>query len=237
MSKFKPGEIVPHQKSSIIKAVQPKGFEEPTPKEDLIIPRAKLLQALSPEVSDCKEGCKPGAIVNSLNSEVLPSQFIPLFKYTEYIKFNPMDKSNPAFDLSYAPGALIWRTTDPHDPRVSETEFAADGSKPTALKTLNFLSYFPGSEMPVVISFSKTSYKSGKKLLSLAQFAAVDMYARKYELRSKQQETDGHKYYVLDVFPAGKSTDEEIAFCDNWFTMFRSRPIETDVIKEVNEEA
>ena len=49
-----------------------RGFEGGVDREDLTIPRAKLIQALSPELTEGLEGIKVGSIINSLTKEVLP---------------------------------------------------------------------------------------------------------------------------------------------------------------------
>lgn len=209
-----------------------RGFEEPTDQRDILIPRCKLLQAVSMEVQDGLEGCRPGILVNSLTKEVLSDVFIPIFKFSEYMKFNPRKESDEGYDPAYEKGALIWRTTDPNDPRVAECEFGADGSKPTAMKLMNFLAYFPGTEMPVVISFNKSSYGAGRKLISLCQFQGGDMFSRKYRLLVKQKEVDGTKFFVLDVANMGKANKEEFSIAETWFSSFRKQPIDVDTSHE-----
>ena len=205
--------------------VQGRGFEEPTDREDLLIPRASLLQALSPQVSEGIEGCKAGIVVNSVSNSVLPEEFIPIFKYTEYLKFNPRDKKDPAFDPAYEPGQLIWKIVNKEDPRVAETKFAEDGSKPLAQKVMNFLCYFPGEPMPIVLGFAKTSYKAGKKLISLAQLSGGDMFSRKYRLQVKQADKEGIKYFVLDVALISKTNQAEFAIAEGLYNRFRGKEL------------
>jgi hypothetical protein len=209
-----------------------RGFEEPTEQQDILIPRCKLLQSVSEEVQDGLEGCRPGVLVNSLTKELLPDVFIPIFKFTEYMKFNPRREDDPGFDSAYEKGALIWRFTDPRDPRVAECEFESDGTKPVGMKLMNFLAYFPGTEMPVVISFNKSSYGAGRKLISLCQFQGGDMFGRKYRLLTKQKEANGTKFFVLDVANMGKANKEEFKVAETWFASFRKQPIDVDASHE-----
>lgn len=203
-----------------------RGFEEQTEKEDLILPRAILLQALSPQINEV-DGLKAGMVINNITNEPLPEKFIPIFKYTEFLKFNPRDTKSEQYDPAYDPGALIWRTNDPTDPRTQECRFAEDGSKPTALKVMNFLCYFPGVSMPIVLGFSKTSYKAGKKLISLAQFTGGDMFSKIYALKIKQADKEGIKYHVLDVDLVGKANKEDFAVAEAWYEQFRGKDIKT----------
>jgi hypothetical protein len=221
-----------------------KGFEEPTDKEDLLIPRATLLQALSPEVvKGAKDPAtqldlKPGMIINSLTKEILPSEFIPIFKFTNWIRFNPRNTKDPAYDAAYGPGEVIWRTNDPLDPRViEESKFGADGTPPLATKFLSFFSVFKGVGMPVVVSFSKTSFKAGKRLLSLAQFAAkdnqpLDMFGMRYALSSVQETNPaGQMYFVLDVKQLGYTEGVELAQAAATWERFHDKTL------QVHEEA
>src|SRR3990167_1466987 len=78
---------------------QRRGFETESGREDLIIPRTKLLQALSPEVVD--GDMKAGFIINSLTKEILPAEFIPVFVFKEYLRFNPTYATKPGYDSAF----------------------------------------------------------------------------------------------------------------------------------------
>ena len=198
-------EIAKVQSGALMQAegVQ-RGFEGGVDREDLIIPRAKLMQALSPELTEGLEGIKVGSVINSLTKEVLPQEFIPIFMFKNYIRFNPRSKDDPNFDSEFDPGAVIWKSTDPLDPKVkAEAKFGPNGEKPVATTFINFFSYFPGVPMPIIVSFSKTSYKAGKNLLSLAKFCGGDMFSRKYKLVSQMETNDIATYAVLKVAPIG----------------------------------
>lgn len=190
-----------------------RGFEEPIAREDLIIPRASLLQSKSPEVEESlekKDGKYfPGMVINSLTKEALAAEFVPVFKFTNFIRFNPRKKEDPNFDPAFDAGEIIWRSNDANDPKVlEECAFGPNGEKPKATKFMNFFCLFPGQSGPVIVSFSKTSFKAGKKLISLALRAGGDMFSQKYRLSSKKEESEGNTYHVLTVEPAGV-TDEE----------------------------
>lgn len=214
-----------------------RGFEAGLDKEDLIIPRAKLIQALSPEMTEGLEGVKVGAIINSLTKEVLPQEFIPIFMFKNYIRFNPRSKDDPNFNSDFEPGAVIWKSSDAEDPRVvEETRFGDEGEKPLATTFLNFFSYFPGCAMPVVVSFSKTSYKAGKQLLSLAKFATGDMFSRKYRLSSQVETNHIASYAVLKVAAAGMASAEDQALCEKLWSDFSAKAKDIQVHEEGTQE-
>ena len=153
----KTGSAVLDKKQSIVKQEAAplakhtgaqRGFEAGVDQEDLIIPRAKLIQALSPEMSDKNlrkqfPDIQPGAIINSLTREPLGDEFVPIFMFKNYIRFNPRSKDDPNCDDNHEPGAIIWRSNDPLDPKVqAETKFGDNGEKPAATTFINFFCYF-----------------------------------------------------------------------------------------------
>ena len=215
-------EVIEKTQTGLVPATQPqRGFEGGVDQEDLIIPRAKLIQALSPELAEGVDGIKIGSIINSLTKEVLAQDFIPIFTFKNFIRFNPRSKDDPNFDSDYEPGAVIWKSVDPFDPRVKEqTKFGPNGEKPVAITFINFFSYFPGVSMPIIVSFSKTSYKAGKNLLSLAKFCGGDMFSRKYKLVSQMETNDVATYAVLKVKPVGAVTPEEFQLCEKFWNEF-----------------
>jgi len=218
-------EVIEKTQTGLVPSTQPqRGFEGGVDQEDLIIPRAKLIQALSPELAEGVDGIKIGSIINSLTKEVLAQDFIPIFTFKNFIRFNPRSKDDPNFDGDYEPGAVIWKSIDPTDPRVKEqTKFGPNGEKPVATTFINFFSYFPGVSMPIIVSFSKTSYKAGKNLLSLAKFCGGDMFSRKYKLVSQMETNDVATYSVLKVKPVGAVTPEEFQLCERLWNEFSSK--------------
>lgn len=218
-------EIAKVQSGALMQADGPqRGFEGGVDREDLIIPRAKLIQALSPELTEGIDGIKVGSVINSLTKEVLPQEFIPIFTFKNYIRFNPRSKDDPNFDPEFDPGAVIWKSTDSLDPKVkAEAKFGPNGEKPIATTFINFFSYFPGVPMPIIVSFSKTSYKAGKNLLSLAKFCGGDMFSRKYKLVSQMETNDIATYAVFKVAPTGDASADEYAVCDRLWKDFASK--------------
>ncbi len=202
-----------------------KGLEEGFSREDIILPRAKLMQAMSPEVQE--QGKEQGIIIDNLTNETLPESFIPIIKFTNVVKFNAKKPTlkdgspDPLFDSNYEPGAMIWNITNPDDPRAQEGEWI-EGSKkkPTAIKSMNFMALFEGQDTPVIISFSKTSYKIGRKLLSLVALQKGPIFSKKFKLKSERKKGDEGYYYIYKIVPNGKATDEEFAVCEYLYDEF-----------------
>lgn len=214
-------DLIKAQNAGLIAAPNQRGFEAPGfTQDDLIVPRAKLLQALSPELQEGVEGLAQGDIINSITKEKLPQEFVPIFAFKNYIRFNPRKKDDPNFNNEFAPGDIIWRSSDPNDFRVqAETQFGSNGENPLAVTFLNFFSYFPEVGMPLIVSFSKTGYKAGKQLLSMAKFCGGDMFSRKYKLTSHKESGDLGTYFVFRVAVIGHNTDY-LETCEKLWTDF-----------------
>ena len=185
----------------------------PTEQSDLIIPIAKLFQG-NPTEADKYPEARGGQVINSLTQDLLEGSFVPIFKRTEVVKFNGKKVGDDDFDPAYKPGALIWKTSDPNDPKWKCGDWGENGEKPTAMRCMNFLCLFEGQPMPLLLRFSRTSYRAGKTLLSLAQFSGGNMFDRKYKLGSKKEDSDGNIYYIFTVQPIGESSDEQRAQAD-----------------------
>lgn len=232
------GAVTKRESTEVAKPTKlPKGFEEPIEREDLLIPRAKLLQPNSPEVIEpAYEGkFRAGQIINSLTKDVLDAEFVPVFKFTNWIRFNPRDEKAFGYMSEFGPGDMIWSCNDPLDERVqTEGKWGEDGSPPIATKFLNFFCVFKGSPMPVILSFSKTSFKAGKQLLSLAKFAGCDMFARKYMLTAKQEINSKGTYFVFCVTPCGNADD--IRAGEAIWAEFSQKDIKVDQEAQNNDE-
>lgn len=203
------------------------GFEVPCSTEDLIIPRAKLFQGLPTEYEEYPDA-KPGQILNNVTKEVLPAVFIPIMRHIEWIRFNPRDGKDPNFDKAFQPGEVIWRSTNPNDERViKESTWGVDGAKPLALKFLSFLSYFPGSSMPIVVSFYKTSFNAGKTVNSVLEYSKGNMYEHSFRLTTKMTKSDQYSYYVLQTAYAGKAKEEDMLEAKRFYESFKHSSLKT----------
>lgn len=206
--KMKNEEIVVMPKSDIVIAKPGRGFEE-ADNQDLILPQAKLMQGLSPELKENRE-LRQGDIINSLTKELIGKFLIPVFTFKNYARFNPRKEDDPNFNPKFKPGGLIWRTNDPFDPRViAEAAWGEDGSQPVATTFLNFMCYFPGFSLPIVVSFSRSSYKAGRRFLTLTKAGGGDMFSRVYELCAKEEKNDKGEFYTFNVKPVGLVDNEK----------------------------
>ncbi|MBI4397477.1 MAG: hypothetical protein HY548_10305 [Elusimicrobia bacterium] len=180
-------------------------------RDDLVLPRVKLLQPLSPEVQDARGKYRAGMLINSITGLPLESEeFVPIILAKEFVKFRPRETG----------GGIEWRTNDPMDPRVQEgILFGAGGERLEVVAFLNFISVF-GEDFgfPMVLPFCKSSYKNGKKLYSLARLSREDLFARRYRLLPKKTQNDLGTFWVLDIELVGQVSPEEYRRAELLFT-------------------
>ena len=203
--------------------VDQRGFEEPVDQSDLIIPRAQLLQPTAEGLHQLTKdyGLQAGQVINNLTKEVLPAEFVPIFYFKEYLRFNARKKTDPGFVPELPAGKLIWRTRDANDKRVvDECSFGPNGETPLAITTLNFFSLFDGQSMPVIVSFAKTSYKAGKNLLSLAKLRGGAMFSRRYKLMIDAGDKSKGEYFVMKVQPYGDCGPDMFKVAESYFNSF-----------------
>jgi len=91
--------------------------------------------------------------------------------------------------------------------------------------------------MPVIVSFAKTSYRTGKQLLSLGRFCGGDMFSRKYRLTPQMESNNIGTYAVLRVTPVGDSAPEEFAVCERLWKDFAAKAKDIQVhVEDTTEE-
>lgn len=198
------------------------GFEESN-NEDIVIPRIKVINALSPERVDGV--AEEGAILNSLTQEdVKGRRFIPIKQYYSNIEWNP-DRNAELRIFCRSYDGRIGRNEDGSCNCAQCGKNKFDNSKtgrdaqPKCTAYMNFLGFFEGDPMPVVLSFARTNYNEGKKLLSIAKSMRQSIWNFAYTLDSRQVTKDRNKWFIITTQMAGETTAEERAIA---FELFKT---------------
>ena len=203
----------------------PMGFEDEE-SNDLIIPRVKVVQTLSPERKE--KVAEEGDIINSLTKERLNGKkFIPVFKFNNNVWWK--DRSEGGGILCMARDGKVGKTSDEQTmlcQQCRRCEF--DNSKtgkdalPTCTKYINFFGFFEGERAPIILSFSKTSYNEGKKLYSLAKVTMQNMWNFGYYLNEKLMAKGNNEWYIPVMTAAGPTGEEDREFALNLYKMYRN---------------
>lgn len=208
------------------------GFDENS-NDDVIIPRIKVINALSPERIDGI--AEEGALLNSLTQEsLIGMRFIPFRQYYSNIHWNPDRDGDPR---------IFCRS---QDGRIGQNDMGAvscatcgknkfDNSKtgrdaqPQCTQYLNFLGFIEGSPMPIVLSFARTNYAEGRKLLSMAKSMRQPLWNFGYTLNTKQITKDRNRWYIVTATMAGATTDEEREMASMLFGIYQSAVVNADL--------
>lgn len=187
------------------------GFED-TKNEDLIIPRIKVINALSPERIDGI--AEEGMILNSLTKEDLTGKnFIPLRQYYSNIWWNEdssADNRIKCISLNGKigdgdEGALSCKSCGKTN--WDNTKKGKD-AQPICTAYLNFLGFIEGDPMPAVLSFAKTNYNEGRKMLSIARSMRASLWNYMYTLTGKKITKDRHSWYIIVPTLAGATPND-----------------------------
>lgn len=207
------------------------GFEE-TKNEDIIIPRIKVINALSPERVDGE--ATEGDILNSLTKEKMNNvPFIPIKQYYSNIRWNPDRNADVrmlcrSFDGRIGEdenGTLACEQCKKN--QFDNTKTGKD-AQPLCTAYLNFLGFFEGNPMPVVLSFARTNYNEGKKLLSISRSMRTAIWNYSYLIESKKISKDKNTWYIMVPKMAGKTTEENAKLAFELYTAVSSSAIRVD---------
>ena len=202
----------------------PMGFEEENP-DDMIIPRVKVIQTLSPERKD--KIAVEGDIINSLTKEKLNGKiFVPVFKFNNNIWWK--DRSEGGGIQCIARDGKLGIMSDGTTlicASCKRCEF--DNTKqgkaalPTCTKYINFFGFFEGERMPVILSFAKTNYNEGRKMYSLAKVTMQNMWNYGYSLNEKLQAKSGNEWFICVPTAAGPTSEEDRVFGMSLYKSYR----------------
>jgi hypothetical protein len=190
----------------------PRGIEAGDP-DDLLIPKVLLMQGLSKLVT--REGKKAGTFVNSLTKEEMGTEvkFVPVVmtKYFDLLKMGGDGKM-----------AFEGRTFDKNDPRLKGRRMFNEGDlKANANSVMSFICVVNGE--PVVINFSKTSYKTGKKLYTLTQLGGFDLFSKQYKLTVKAAHKGDNDYFEMEVEMVGEAPKGENVLAESLYASLGKR--------------
>lgn len=193
---------------------------------DMIIPRIKIIQTLSPERKD--GSAEEGDIINSLTKEKYNGRkFIPVFKFNNNIEWKDRSEGGGIRCI-----ARDGKTGEPVDGapilcaacRRNEFDNSKQGREavPKCTKYINFFGFIEGERMPIILSFGKTNYNEGRKLYSLAKVTMQNMWNHSYSLHEKLRAKSGDEWYNIVIAPAGATSDEDREFAHMLYKQYRN---------------
>lgn len=202
----------------------PMGFEDDDV-GDMIIPRIKVIQTLSPERKD--KIAQEGDILNSLTKEKYNGKtFIPVFKFNNNVEWR--ERSEGGGIKCIARDGKIGEASDGTtllcaSCKRNEFDNTKQGKEaaPKCTKYINFFGFFAGERMPIILSFGKTNYNEGRKLYSLAKVTMQNMWNYGYTLNEKLRAKSGNEWFIITPVAAGATSAEDRAFALEMFKTYR----------------
>lgn len=210
------------------------GFDE-AHSEDNIIPRIKVINALSPERQDGE--AEEGDVINSLTKEsIVGKRFIPIKVYYSNIEWNPDrdDDDNRIFCRSYDGTTGTDSEGCAHNckecgrNKFDNTKVGKE-AQPKCTAYMNFLGFFEGDPLPVVVSFSRTNYNEGKKMLSIARSLRRSIWGYSYKFSGKLVTKGKQKWYIIASQLDTPTTADEQALAVELYKMYNEAQIRADM--------
>lgn len=201
-----------------------RGFEN-LEREDILLPRIKLLQVLSPEVTG-DLGKKAGQIYLNLSNTELGQKVLitPILHFRSRIKWNDkadgggIDCSAPNArtpkDTKYATSCAACNLKD-----WDNTQAKKKDQQPKCTMYENFLVLIGDGTEAVILPMERTKTKVAKKFYSMMSFKNADMWTFQYELGVVKETNDADEpYFNYTVADTGIKTDERrAAMCEQFW--------------------
>lgn len=233
-------ELAKKQESTLAtQSEAPMGYEDGN-EGDLIVPRVKVVQLLSPEFKE--KVADEGDIINSLTKEKHNGQvFVPVFIFNNNIWWKPRSEGG-GINCIARDGKLGIRSDNQQlicaKCRLNEFDNTKQGreAQPKCTKYINFFGFFRDQYMPIILSFSKTNYAEGRKMFSLAKVTMQNMWHNGYVLNEKKMAKGGNEWFVINPTAAGPTSEEERAFGLQLYHSFRAKDLNFDMEEAVSSE-
>lgn len=226
-------DLITKEETELV-AQRPMGFEDEEA-GDMIIPRVKVIQTLSPERKDGE--AEEGDIINSLTKDKYNGKmFVPVFKFNNNIEWKPRSEGGGIKCIARdgktgedEDGTILWCATCRRN-EFDNTKQGKDAA-PKCTKYINFFGFFAGERMPIILSFGKTNYSEGKKLYSLAKVTMQNMWNYGYRLDEKLKAKSGNEWYIIVPSAAGPTEESDREFAHMMYKEYRSviQSVQVDV--------
>jgi hypothetical protein len=188
---------------------------------DIVVPRVKVLQAMSAEVTDV-EGAKVGDFYNTLTNELYGARlaFVPLMPFKQRIllvRAERRDRIEAALGAEISEGdGLKCRSFDmvhgQGEPGIlceqCPLSVWVGNVPPLCTETYNLAATSETGEL-IVLSFSKSGARTGKQLFSALRLTPVVPWTYLYSLTSKMVQNDQGRFAVPTFKREGATTSEQ----------------------------
>lgn len=221
------------------------GQEDDFTQDDLMVPRILLAQSQSKYVVE--EKAKAGQLVGSLQHNILADraqslEIIPFYRNKTFRLFKPQaGGGSPKFitEVPYSLDTKAWERSKLRE--VSWTYKNLEGIEVTekllCFITWNYYVLLPTNieGLPCVISFSSTSYTTGKMLgtmIAEESKKGIPMPFKTYQIKTEAVSNEKGNFYKLLVSSGRETLNEELALVTEWAALANKGDIKVDSAEE-----
>lgn len=205
-------------------------------REDIEVPRLKLMQGLSPELNDFNE-LRPGHFFHTASEMIFDAAVfvVPVYMDRRYILWRPRDSGGGI--LARADDGIHWSPSSGNftvqldksqggrtvtwslEKTVQQSGLANWGtmdpddpnSPPAATLMYSFVLAFPEHPelMPAVLTFQRSSIKTGRRFNTKLKTVRTPLFGLQFELTSfEDTNSRGQSFYNINMRGAGLVEDE-----------------------------
>jgi hypothetical protein len=207
-------------------------LENANQQEDINIPRVKLMQPGTEEVTTL--GLKAGNYFNKItNEEIKQLQITPMYLFKNRVFWDEDDNVICRSDNSLVSSqGLHAGEICKNCPSSKWGKNAKTGENipPECVLINNFLAYTPEdlkllvkgqSVMPKVVSFAKSAYGCSKDLISTCMYLSKDLYEFRFNIEGVMKQKDKYTYFVPSIVSHSETPEGTIAKLDKIFPTMR----------------
>lgn len=223
------------------------GVSEGVDRADVLMPAILLMQGLSEMVGE--EKAQIGDMVKSTTRTIIgnkqkPVPFIPLMTFKTWRNFekagekfefrgqDPYFEKDKDLPWTFERDGKQWR----RDKTINVYALLVDDvlGEEKAIKALKETGEIPTADqalLPVLISFTRTSFTAGKTMST--HFAMAENYgyppaAVIFNLKSKMEKNEKGHYCVYELERAGKTEGTHLEMAKKWFGVLRAGKLRVD---------
>lgn len=195
-------------------------------KDSFAIPFLSILQPLSPQIADGKEGAKPGKFINSVTEEMLDEvRIVPVAFQRRFLRWQPREKGG-GYKGDFSPIDVETGKVEGLQ-KGDDGRYYIGGTNPKEHDQLKdtrnhfvLLVRPDGSWSQALISMSSTQIKKSKRLLSLIQGVQMTApngsrfnppsFSHIYLCKSVKEQNDMGTWFGWDIHTEGPVQDADL---------------------------
>ena len=219
-------ELITQEQQPMAVAI-PENYQAPEmAKEDIAIPSIVMWQKMTDIPEFEGENIKPGTFCNPVTGEIYGDKFeaaIISYHVTARI-WGDVDKATGRKTIArFSSDGIHW---DDNGDIINASEFAWREDGKNAVKSYHYLVVIKGNDMPAMLTFKGASAKNAKKLNSNLYFMRPT-WKTWFAFQSKEETTNGNKYYVLTSKPQPKAilSPDEAKYCEEIYLSIKGARI------------